>query len=101
MWGVPPETDPLYPELGIATRARTEEGVLEILDVETESPAAAAGLKAGDVLVSFDGAAVKDKETLAKAMAGKRWGDAAEVTVRREGATVDLFVRLRRNPPPR
>ena len=101
VWGVPPEADPLYPELGIATRARTEEGLLEILDVETESPAAAAGLKAGDVLVSFDGAAVKDKETLAKAMAGKRWGDEVEVTVRREGATVEVSVRLRRNPPPR
>ena len=60
VWGVPPETDPLYPELGIATRQRTEEGLLEILDVETESPSAAAGLKVGDVLVSFDGAAVND-----------------------------------------
>ena len=99
VWGVPPETDPLYPELGIATRVRTEEGLLEILDVETESPSAAAGLKAGDVLVSFDGAAVKDKESLAKAMAGKRWGDAAELVVRREGATVTVTVLLRRQSP--
>ena len=99
VWGVPPETDPLYPELGIATRVRAEEGLLEILDVETDSPSAAAGLKTGDVLVSFDGAAVKDKETLAKAMAGKRWGDAAELSVRREGATVTLTVLFRRQAP--
>ena len=78
---------------------RTEEGLLEVLDVETDSPAAAAGLKAGDVLVSFDGLAVRDKETLAKAMAAKRWGDAAELTVRRDGETVAVPVLLRRKPP--
>jgi uncharacterized iron-regulated protein len=99
VWGTPPEGDPLYPDLGIATRTRAEDGVLEILDVEKESPAAAAGLKFGDRLQTFDGAPVKDRETLAKAMAGKRWGDAAELIVRREGESVTVPILLRRQPP--
>ena len=100
VWGTPPEGDPLYPELGVATRARPEEGVLEVLDVEERSPAAAAGLLVGDVLLKFDGAPVPDKESLAKAMAGKRWGDMVIVTVRRNGASVDLTAPLRRRSAP-
>jgi uncharacterized iron-regulated protein len=99
VWGTPPEGDPLYPELGIATRVRPDDSLLEILDVEKDSPAEAAGLKTGDVLLSFDAAAVKDKETLSKAMAGKRWGDATELAVRREGEPVTVRVLLRRRPP--
>jgi S1-C subfamily serine protease len=56
-------------------------------------------LKAGDVLLRFDGSPVSDKESLAKAMAGKRWGDVVLLTVRREGASVDLSVPLRRRAP--
>ena len=50
VWGVPPETDPLYPELGIATRVRAERASSRSWTSRTESPSAAAGLKAGDVL---------------------------------------------------
>ena len=99
VWGTPPERDPLYPELGISTRVRAEEGSLEILDVEEDSPAAAAGLKVGDVLVSLDSAPVKDKEALSKAMAAKRWGDAVELAVRRGGEPVAVTVLLRRKFP--
>ena len=99
VWGTPPEGDPLYPELGIATRAKAEEGVLEILDVEENSPSAAAGVKAGDVLLKLDGTPVSDKETLAKAMASKCWGDIVLITVRREGAPVEVTVPLRRRAP--
>ena len=97
VWGTPPEGDPLYPDLGVATRARPEESLLEILDVDEDSPAAAAGLKRGDVLLRFDGAPVSDRESLAKAMAAKRWGDVVIITVRREGAPADLTVPLRRH----
>jgi aminopeptidase N len=99
VWGTPPEGDPLYPELGIATRVRPDDGQLEVLEVEKNSPAAAAGLKAGDVLLSLDASPVRDKEILARAMAAKRWGDAAELTVRRDGEPVAVRVLLRRKPP--
>jgi uncharacterized iron-regulated protein len=98
VWGIPAQGAPLYPDLGISTRLR-EDKQLEIIDVEKDSPAARAGLKLQDVLVSFDGAAVPDRETLSRAMAGKRWGDAAAVVVRRGEANVPVPVLLRREPP--
>jgi serine protease Do len=98
VWGIPSEGAPLYPDLGISTRPR-EDKQLEIIDVEKDSPAARAGLKLQDVLVSFDGAAVPDRETLSRAMSGKRWGDAAAVVVRRAEANVPVPVLLRREPP--
>lgn len=98
VWGIPAEGAPLYPDLGISTRTR-EDKQLEVIDVEKDSPAARAGLQVQDVLVSFDGAAVPDREALARAMAAKRWGDAAALTVRRGEATVPVAVLLRREPP--
>jgi uncharacterized iron-regulated protein len=100
VWGTPPETDPLYPELGIATNARAQDRLLEVFHVEEDSPAARGGLKFGDVLLSLDGAAVADREALAKAMAGKRWGDDAVFALRREGVTETVVVPLRRAAPP-
>lgn len=96
VWGTPAETDPLYPELGISTRAREDDKRLEIIDVEEGSPAERAGLKVKDVLLSLDGTAVTDRETLARLMAGKRWGDAAVFTLRREDAPTSVTVLLRR-----
>ena len=98
VWGIPSEGDPLYPELGIATRPG-DEGLLVVLDVEKDSPSAAAGLRPGDTLVSFDGAVIRDREALAKAMSGKRWGDGVELSVRRDGEPAVVYVLLRRKAP--
>jgi uncharacterized iron-regulated protein len=99
VWGTPPAADPLYPDLGVATRARRDDNLLEVIDVEKGSPAAHAGVKNGDVLLALDGATVADKEALSRAMAGKRWGDSAALTVRRGGEQVLITVKLRREPP--
>jgi predicted metalloprotease with PDZ domain len=96
LWGVSPETDPLFPDLGISTRPAEGEPLLEVVHVEKESPAQRAGLKVGDLLLSLDGAAVADRETLARMMAGKRWGDAAVLSVRREKESVTVHVLFRR-----
>jgi hypothetical protein len=50
--------------------------------------------------VSLDGAAIRDREALAKAMSGKRWGDAVELSVRRDEESVTVKVLLRRRTPP-
>jgi uncharacterized iron-regulated protein len=102
LWGVPPEGEPAFPELGVATRAieavAGQPGAtgLDVLDVEKDSPASRAALKAGDRLVSLDGAPLVDRESLARAMAAKRWGDAAVLGVRRGDQTLTLTVPLRR-----
>jgi len=99
LWGVPREFGSLYPDLGLATHARPDDQRLEVLDVEKDTPASAAGFQVGDVLLTLDGAAIADRETLARLVAGKRWGEAAAFTVRRGDATVNVPVVLRRSVP--
>lgn len=100
VWGVPPEREPEFPDLGVATRAAETPPGLVILNVEPDSPAARAGLKDGEVLLAIDGVALDDRETLARRMAEKRWGDAVAVTVRREDKPMSLPVLLRRRGRP-
>ncbi len=97
VWGTPPEADPIYPDLGVSTNVRAHDKLLEVMHVEENSPAARGGIAYGDVLLSLDGVPVPDRESLARAMAGKRWGDDAVFTVRREGANVAVTVPLRRS----
>ena len=99
VWGVPAETDPIYPDLGVSTRPRAEEALLEVIHVETDSPAERGGLKEKDVLVSLDGSPLPDRETLARLIGTKRWGDAAVFVVRRGAENVNVTVPLRRKGP--
>ena len=99
VWGIPAETDPLYPSLGLSTHVSEAEGLLSVLDVEKDTPASRAGVAVKDLLVSFDGVPVKDRETLARLTAGKGWGDTARLVVRRDGKDVALTVLFRRAPP--
>jgi uncharacterized iron-regulated protein len=99
VWGIPPEPAPLYPDLGLATHTRPDDQRLEVLDVEKDTPAAAAGFQVGDVLLTLDGADLADRETLARRIAAKRWGDAAAFTVKRGEGTLAVPVLLRRIPP--
>lgn len=96
VWGIPRETDPLYPDLGVSTRVRAEDQRLEIIHIEDDSPAARGGLKPADLLVALDGAPLTDRATLSRLMAGKLWGDAAVFAVLREGAPATVEVPLRR-----
>ena len=101
LWGVPRETDPLFPSLGLSTRevpgGKGES--LPVIAVEKDGVAAAAGFKVADEILSMDGTALKDRETHARLMAGKRWGDSAEYLVKRGGETVSLKALFRRDPP--
>jgi aminopeptidase N len=98
VWGVAAEPWPAYPSLGISTRSNT--GGLEIINVEKGSPAAAAGVKTGDVLKSFDGVAVTGRGQLSELMAGKNWSDEALVVVRRGDRDEMIQVSFVRNPSP-
>lgn len=101
LWGVPQETDPLYPTLGLSTReVPGGAGVsLPVIAVEKEGVAAAAGFQVGDEILAMDGTPLKDRETHSKLMAAKRWGDAAVYTVKRGAETVTLTALFRRDPP--
>jgi uncharacterized iron-regulated protein len=96
VWGVPAQTDPLYPSLGLSTSPVEGERALKVILVSEKTPAAKAGAQVGDVIVALDGTAVPDKETLNRLVAAKRWGDEAVLTVKRGGESKTLRVILRR-----
>ena len=96
IWGVPAETAPLYPSLGLSTTPVEGEKALKVIFVSEKTPAEKAGFKAGDVLLTMDGVAVPDKETLNRLVAGKSWGDESVFTVKRGTETAALRTLFRR-----
>lgn len=96
VWGVPAQTDPLYPSLGLSTSPIEGEKALKVIFVPEKTPAEKAGVQVGDVIVSLDGTAVPDRETLNRLVAAKRWGDDAVLTVKRKGEAKTLRIALRR-----
>ncbi len=74
-----------------------------VVDVVEQGPAAAAGLKRGDVITAIDGQAVDDAESVGFRLGVKPLGGSARLTVLRSGRTLDLPLRLASAPeiPPR
>ena len=62
--------------------------------VQDNSPAAKAGLKAGDLLVQFDGKPIQNLNDYAYALREKQPGDDVQVVVKRGGRDVQTQVRL-------
>jgi uncharacterized iron-regulated protein len=96
VWGLPAAADPLYPSLGLSSSPVEGQKALKVILVSEKTPAEKAGVQVGDVIVSLDGTAVPDKETLNRLVAGKRWGDVAVLRVQRGGETKELRLALRR-----
>jgi aminopeptidase N len=96
VWGLPAQSDPLYPSLGLSTNPVEGEKALKVILVSEKTPAEKAGAQVGDVIVSLDGTPVPDKETLNRLVATKRWGDEAVLTVKRGSETKELRLALRR-----
>ncbi|MEL6373276.1 MAG: Do family serine endopeptidase [Pseudomonadota bacterium] len=84
-------TDDLAESLGV----EANRGAL-ISEVTRGGPAEAAGLKARDVIITFDGKPVRAMRTLPRLVAQTRIGKSVEVKVRRDGKDVTLNVRIAR-----
>ena len=95
VWGVPPEKAALFPSMGFSMGARKGD-VYPVINVQQKSIAAAAGFRKDDGLVSMDGVALSDGETLNRLMSEKRWGDAAEFKVKRGAEELTLTAFFRR-----
>ena len=95
LWGLPEDTGPIYPTLGIST-TKTDDGSRKVIHVSEDSSAERAGFQVGDLLLTVDGIEIRGKGDLALLMAGKRWGDALSASVSRNGETEALEVVLRR-----
>jgi uncharacterized iron-regulated protein len=99
LWGVPVEQGQPFPTLGVVTRDGPD-GRRAVVEVEDGSPAAAAGVQPDDILLSMDGHPLDARETLNVLIAAKRWGDEAQLVVRRHGTDQTLTAFFRRRPHP-
>lgn len=75
-------------------------GVL-VTAVDADGPAAKAGLKAGDIILKFDGKAVSAAADLRDEVRRAEGGKEVTVTVQRDGRTVDMKVQLANPAAPR
>ena len=86
------------PWLGVTT-APHRDGA-EIQDVVPGSPAASAGLEAGDVITEVDGREVRDPDDVADAIKGLEPGEEVQVEAESGGVTESFDVELEARPGP-
>src|SRR5207245_929535 len=82
--------------LGIDLAADALEAGVRVTKVTPESPAASAGLKAEDVILSLAGQPTQDTESLQNAIGQHKPGEVVEIRVRRDGQEMDLKATLGR-----
>jgi len=91
------------PMLGIIVRSVTSEQAayygleagITVTEVSEGSAAAEAGIEVGDKIIAFNGVAVSTSAELNYEKEKCRIGDAATITVMRDGKSMDLTVRLK------
>jgi serine protease Do len=86
---IQPVTDEIADSMGL----KASEGAL-VAEPQANSPAAKAGIEAGDVITAVNGNRVKDARDLAKQIAGMAPGSTAKLTVMRKGAEKTISVAL-------
>jgi putative serine protease PepD len=90
---------PRHALLGVSTRQATDDtGVAidgaAVADVEPNSAADEAGVRAGDVITELDGEAIASPDDLVAAIAGHEPGDVIMLTVERGGKARQLSATL-------
>ena len=86
---------PVTPELAASFGMKGEKGAL-IAEVVKDSPAEKGGLKAGDIILEFDGKTIKDMHDLPRLAAVTPVGKRASVKVLRDGKTLEKTVVIER-----
>ena len=76
----------------LARYFKVDDGALLVTEVETDGPAAKAGLRAGDVIVKFNGKAVTGASDLRRTLGETPSGTDVTVTVQRDGHPLDVKV---------
>ncbi|NLJ27885.1 MAG: DegQ family serine endoprotease [Deltaproteobacteria bacterium] len=85
------------PELAQALNLNGHKGAL-VADITGGGPAEKAGIKRGDVIVSFNGKEVKDNHELPAMVAGTPVGDEATVVVLRDGKEKEFKLKIAKLP---
>ena len=94
------EPNDLSPELAETFDVKTKEGVI-ITGVLQNGPAAKAGIRPGDVIVSIGGKPVKDVTQLLSLVSGLKPGTAVAFAISRKSQTLDLEVSPGVRPRPK
>jgi len=81
-----------------AQQSEGREDALLIVAVTSGSPAAAAGLMVGDIIMQFDGHPVESPEDLLDLLLGDRVGRSVPLRVLRGGAAIDVAVTVTERP---
>jgi S1-C subfamily serine protease len=89
--GVTGQQTPVPRVLARVAGIATASGVL-VASIEDGSPAAAAGVRTGDVIVRFDGELIAGIDDLHRRLTEERIGQAVRVTVMRQGRLSDLVL---------
>ena len=85
--------------LGVALDDRTDGGLGALIrEVSPDSPAEAAGLAAGDIVIAVDGATIEGVAGLIAAIRDLEPGDTTVITVRRDGVETDVTAVLAARP---
>jgi putative serine protease PepD len=84
------------PYLGVTTTP--DSGGAGVVEAAPSSPAADAGIRAGDVITSVDGRSVSEPEDVSEAISGKRPGDDVAVEIVRDGEPRTITVTLGERP---
>lgn len=85
--------------LGVQLDDRRDGGQGAVIrSVEPSTPAAAAGIEAGDLVVATDGAPIDGATGLIAAIRDLEPGDSTTITVVRDGERIDLMVTLAERP---
>lgn len=94
-WGRSNQASPDNPVMGVRLSRESADGVA-VEEVFADSPGEKGGLKAGDVIVRFDGQDVKKYEDLSNRLRRKKAGNTVALKVKRGGETIDMKVKLER-----
>ncbi len=93
------------PFMGVAWRPRERGGSgddasgVDVTGVTPSTPAARAGLRQGDVILSADGQRLRGQRPLVDAMAGRQAGDVVVLEVLRDGERLSVPLALDRRQP--
>ena len=87
-----------YAYLGVATDDTADGEGAAIAEVRAGTPAAAAGLRAGDVVTRIGGEAVGSADELRRLIGARKPGDTVELTVQRGDGTTTIDVTLGSRP---
>jgi serine protease Do len=87
----------ITPDLAESFKLKDTKGVI-VPDVSPDSAAAKAGLKAGDIVIAFDGQPVEKAAEFQRRVAMKKPGSEVEITVLRDGKKQTLTAKLEEKP---